>query len=413
MSTGDKNRLRKTYSFFRSPPVFASGGGGGGGGASVDQFWHSTTNNSIYTTGSVIVRGGDTAYDSPLDKGADLFFYVSGSAGTRGTSTAGTALFGGDLVVSGSLSAQGDIVEITGSLIVTNGISGSLTKLDDGTSYLVAGSNIMIVSASNGSITISSTGGAGAADDFFDSTTVGSIFTTGSAAFAGSELSIDSPADKGSDVFFYVSGSRNSKDGGSPGVSLFGGDMVISGSFIGFGDTMEITGTLKVTNGISGSLTKLDDGTSYLVAGPGVLINSSSNGQVTVSSTKTLQILAGVAVSEAASGSMESIGMSYFDYAALPIGNKSYVFNAILAKTAGTTAYIDLYDYNGIINGTPGPVAGSVLTGSNESYTYLSADLTSQFSTVSSSGILEARIWCTPTGSNLAAICKSAKIDIL
>jgi hypothetical protein len=284
MSTGDKNRLRKTYSFFRSPPVFASGGGGGGGGASVDQFWHSTTNNSIYTTGSVIVRGGDTAYDSPLDKGTDLFFYVSGSAGTRGTSTAGTALFGGDLVVSGSLSAQGDIVEITGSLIVTNGISGSLTKLGDGTSYLVAGNNITIVTSSNGSITLSSTGGSVSTDDFFDSATAGSIFTTGSAAFKGAEPSIDSPMDKGSDVFFYVSGSRNSKDGISPGVSLFGGDMVISGSFIGFGDTMEITGTLKVTNGISGSLTKLTDGTSYLVAGNNISIVSASNGSITVSS---------------------------------------------------------------------------------------------------------------------------------
>jgi len=143
--------------------VFASGGGGGGGGATADQYWYSTTNNSIYTTGSVIVRGGDTTYDSPLDKGSDLFFYVSGSAGTRGTTTAGTALFGGDLVVSGSLSAQGDIVEITGSLIVTNGISGSLTKLTDGTSYLVAGSNVSIASSSNGSIVISSTASASVA----------------------------------------------------------------------------------------------------------------------------------------------------------------------------------------------------------------------------------------------------------
>ena len=48
----------------------------------------------------------------------------------------------------------------TDTLTVTN-ISGSLTKLTDGTSYLIAGSNVTITSASNGAVTISSTGGSG------------------------------------------------------------------------------------------------------------------------------------------------------------------------------------------------------------------------------------------------------------
>ena len=47
-------------------------------------------------------------------------------------------------------------VGITGSLGATLGLSGSLTQLTDGSSYLVAGTNINIVSASNGQITISS-----------------------------------------------------------------------------------------------------------------------------------------------------------------------------------------------------------------------------------------------------------------
>ena len=56
-------------------------------------------------------------------------------------------------------------VGITGSLGVLNGISGSLTKLYDGTSYLIAGSNITISSASNGQITITSSAVAGAPSD--------------------------------------------------------------------------------------------------------------------------------------------------------------------------------------------------------------------------------------------------------
>ena len=50
-------------------------------------------------------------------------------------------------------------VGITGSLGATLGLSGSLTKLTDGSSYLVAGNNITISSQSNGQVTISAAAG--------------------------------------------------------------------------------------------------------------------------------------------------------------------------------------------------------------------------------------------------------------
>jgi hypothetical protein len=46
------------------------------------------------------------------------------------------------------------------SVYAPDGISGSLTQLTGSTSYLIAGTNITITSASNGPITISSTGGS-------------------------------------------------------------------------------------------------------------------------------------------------------------------------------------------------------------------------------------------------------------
>lgn len=52
-------------------------------------------------------------------------------------------------------------VAVYGHAIVGQGLSGSLTTLADGTSYLIAGSNITITSESNGPVTISSTGGGG------------------------------------------------------------------------------------------------------------------------------------------------------------------------------------------------------------------------------------------------------------
>ena len=67
---------------------------------------------------------------------------------------------------------------------------------------------------------------------YWDSTTAGSVFSTGSIAIVGSE-GIDAPTDKGTDIFFYVSGSQGSKDSGTAGATLFGGDVVISGTLYG------------------------------------------------------------------------------------------------------------------------------------------------------------------------------------
>jgi hypothetical protein len=70
--------------------------------------------------------------------------------------------------------------------------------------------------------------------EYFLSTTAGSIYTTGSTAFIGAE-SIDSPSDKGSDVFFYVSGST---DMSAASNALFGGSVIISGSMSVEGDVV-------------------------------------------------------------------------------------------------------------------------------------------------------------------------------
>jgi hypothetical protein len=242
-------------------------------------------------------------------RGNDFSLFVVGN----GTSDADVDR--SDVLRVNSGSVGNGRVEVTGSLAVTMGLSGSLTRLADGTSYLIAGTNITIASASNGSVTINSTASGGGGNDFFESTTAGSIFTTGSVAFIDGEPSVDSPLDKGSDVFFYVSGSGGAKNSATSGVALFGGDVVISGTLHGgsplkigtdtqvtgsldvsgslsiggeaifSGDVIEMTGSLSVTQGISGSLTRLTDGTSYLIAGSGITIASQSNGPVTISST--------------------------------------------------------------------------------------------------------------------------------
>lgn len=204
-----------------------------------------TSNTAVSGTLVVANETGATFPAIP----ADAVLFVSGAIGGGSR-----AVFGGDVFVSGSFVAAAKFPQ---------GLSGSLTKLTDGTSYLIAGTNVTITTGSSGAVTISSTGGGG--DSFFTSTTAGALFTTGSLAVRGGESAIDSPSDKGSDVFFYVSGSV--ADGLNR--ALFGGQVVASGS-------------IKALAGLSGSLTKLSDGTSYLIAGTGTEITTGSSGAVTV-----------------------------------------------------------------------------------------------------------------------------------
>jgi len=174
----------------------------------------------------------------------------------------------------GSFGGDSDFTfsKTTNTLTVTS-LSASLTHLSDGTSYLVAGSNVTISSASSGQITIASTGGGGSGASFFTSPAAGKINTTGSAVFAGGQLGTSYVAtDVGTDTFFFVSGAIGSKDTAVTGSAVFGGDVVVSGS-------------LHSILGLSGSLTRLTDGSSYLAAGSNITIQSASNGQITISST--------------------------------------------------------------------------------------------------------------------------------
>jgi len=139
----------------------------------------------------------------------------------------------------------------TDTMSVSN-MSGSLTRLSDGTAYLAAGDNITITTASSGQVTISSTasgGGGSTGPTFFSSTTAGSIFTTGSTAFVGGQSSPaapDAPGDIGTDTFFFVSGTIGSQGTANSGSAVFGGDVVVSGAL----DAKQGIGTLKTSTSV-------------------------------------------------------------------------------------------------------------------------------------------------------------------
>ena len=263
--------------------IASTGGGGSGTGTGFND-----GGNTLQTTSSVAFAGGLGSAYYVANAGSDINFFVSGSTNSKGTSTRGTAVFGGDVTVSGTLYGGVQFGSSTGLTLRANKVQVTANSLSIGQSG-------------------------------------------------------------GNDVSFFVSGSVGSRGGASPGTALFGGDVVISGSLLSsdlitttgniigapgsganvmtllssgniiakldvdnnaaghkfevqdyrgisqflvgedgnsqLSGSMVITGSVTAGLGLSGSLTKLADGTSYLIAGNNVTITTGSNGAVTIAST--------------------------------------------------------------------------------------------------------------------------------
>jgi hypothetical protein len=112
-----------------------------------------TTQRLIIDSNGNILAGGNLGFVANTAR-----FLVSGSS---------TATDQGFVYKAGVASPTGpllDIMDYTGKSIVFvsgSGLSGSLTRLTDGTPYLIAGSNVTLTTGSNGAVTISSTAGGG------------------------------------------------------------------------------------------------------------------------------------------------------------------------------------------------------------------------------------------------------------
>ncbi len=156
----------------------------------------------------------------------------------------------------------------SGVVKATGGISGSIQQTVGGLSYLVGGSNVTITSASNGQITIAAAAASGAPST--------AQYLT--LALDGT-LSAERVLVPSTGLFYTDAGANNNY---TIGVNdrIFA---ALTGS--NFTGATSYSAPATFSGGLSGSLTHLQDGTSYIIAGSNITIVTGSGGQITISST--------------------------------------------------------------------------------------------------------------------------------
>jgi len=383
-----------------------------GGGSSSTGSFHVPSPGKFVTTASVSFAGAKGFSYTADSIGTDTNFFVSGSMGSKDSSVAGSTVFGGDVVISGTLHGGSPLkidggMEVTGTfemkpkigttaivrnpvgpvkifagtnlklgtgtgiidlldlddgyagqimltgsggpsersvelnspgtlfftgsasgsyfkgpVSVSNGLTGSLTRLPDGSSYIVAGQGIDVSTGSNGQVTITNQG-SGEGDITGVTVSTGLL---GGGTSGTVDISIDDS------VLATLTGSQ------------FTGDVGIAG-------------TLDVTSGISGSLTRLVDGSSFMVAGKDIKIQSSSNGAIEISSTAVSSV-----------GSLPR-SKTIYDISSTHIENTDFSISPLSFATAGhDPGYIDVF-----INGQL-LMSGTALQVSNNEIDYTVVD---------------------------------------
>jgi len=264
--------------------------------------------------GDYLVAGTGIQLSTGSSGAVTIASSVAGSSFVSGLNTQVQFNDGGSFGSSNLLTFNKVTGALTSSVLVATGLSGSLTKLSDGTTnYLQAGSGIYIVTQSNGSILITGSsqvtlGGANTNVQFNDGGVLGgdANFTFNKTTdtltvtnLSGSLTKLSTGGD------YLIGGSGIQLSTGSSGAvtitSTVAGSSLIGGSNtqVQFNDnnsfagnsgltynktTGALTGTYVVAStGFSGSLTKLNDGSNYIVGSGGVVVTTGSNGSITMS----------------------------------------------------------------------------------------------------------------------------------
>lgn len=191
---------------------------------------------------SIIYRSGSTKQGDSLDD----IHEVTGSLRVMGG-------------ISGSLSGTFFGVG-QGSFSGTEGLTGSLQRLVSGQTYLVAGAHISIVTQSNGQVL---------------------IIATEVADVSASYVVVSTTSSLPNERFLYSGIGLLLTDNG-PGLGI---GYTIDNNVVATVSGTRFTGPVNAFGGLTGSLQRLSSGETYLAGGNGILITTQSNGQVVIENT--------------------------------------------------------------------------------------------------------------------------------
>ena len=265
----------------------------GGGSSTV----FNDRNHKATSTGSLSIAGPGLGliYDT-TDVGSDVFFFVSGTAGSRNTSNTGSAVFGGDVIVSGTFYAEKIVAEIDATSTGSLSISGS-AYIQQG--LLVSGAHgrnmhILAPSLFDGNMHIS-----GSVSDFALSGTIKNSASKVIESSVATEIETTAGVltlDGKTGVNLQTNGTTILSVGPA-GTYLSGNvsDITLTGSIKGTqthisADSIKVDNSMYLSGSVfadklSGSLTTLANGSEYLIAGTNVTINTGSSGALTISAT--------------------------------------------------------------------------------------------------------------------------------
>jgi hypothetical protein len=278
-------------------------------------------------------------FDTSSGIGSDVFLFVSGGISTKDTAGSyGVSVIGGDLHISGNLSIDGtgggggggianlqeaydaseivDISSTNGALTLRNtgslpDTTACLSVSQSPTGLARPGDAIYIgmsaLSQGDG-ISANMLGGSSGRGLYVSSKGTGNCIDVSSTSGGATGLSISSTAGRaavlegttanpavtventGTGLGLLVTGSSTSAGAKILNKNI-GPALVVENSSTGVG--VAVTGSVEATLGLSGSLTKLADGSSYLIAGDGISITSASNGSVTISQNVWMNVTLG------------------------------------------------------------------------------------------------------------------------
>ena len=188
--------------------------------------------------------------------GQDVLVYLSGSTGTKDSSTRGVSLVSGDLVTSGAAYLQNDLF-LTGNIYMTNA-SGDEINWENESDFVLTAQNKIVLKvdndgdSSNSGVQVKDSGGSiqhilyedGRAIFNNNLNSAGSLSVRGSTDYGlvladltnniiglgAFTNTINTIPGLGSDVKVLLSGSTGTKDTPTRGVTLVSGDMVVSGT---------------------------------------------------------------------------------------------------------------------------------------------------------------------------------------